>query len=356
MNCCVECFASSYIQDIVSSNSKGTGDCNFCDNSNVAIYDPRKLLIHFRSFCELYVPFISSSDTPSNSLIEKQIVKDFPQQIFSFQNPNTVKQILTEILQDESDDFDQIFTQPVILSCHIDSSTKKKADDLKVSWGVFSDEIRSENRYHITNQFDLKKLAKLLGRYVGGYSAGKMFYRARISDKEGYPVEKMGNPPSNVTSHGRANPEGISYLYVSNDIDTTLYETRSSLFDYVTVGEFVLNKPMTTVNLRQAHDFDPMPMAEQEDLNDFLVYLPFISHLSEALSKPIRRNDNELDYYPTQYLSEFIKSLGYDGIEYASSLNPQGYNIAIFNTDLLECKQVSVKEIKEIRFLHSPVS
>ncbi|WP_350293202.1 sce7726 family protein [uncultured Croceitalea sp.] len=59
-----------------------------------------------------------------------------------------------------------------------------------------------------------------------------------------------------------------------------------------------------------------------------------------------------LDYIPTQYISEFIKSLGFDGVEYQSSLNSEGYNIAIFNPEKLECFKTNVYEIKDIKLTH----
>ena len=38
--------------------------------------------------------------------------------------------------------------------------------------------------------------------------------------------------------------------------------------------------------------------------------------------------------------------MGFDGIEYQSSLYTEGYNIAIFNPDKLECIESKVYEIK----------
>ena len=89
-------------------------------------------------------------------------------------------------------------------------------------------------------------------------------------------------------------------------------------------------------------------MAEQEELEDFLIHLPFITTLEFNLSKPRRRSDNELDYLPTQYLSEFIKSIGFDGVEFQSSLFSDGYNLAIFTPQKFECIKVEVFEIENI--------
>ena len=39
-------------------------------------------------------------------------------------------------------------------------------------------------------------------------------------------------------------------------------------------------------------------------------------------------------------MSDFIKSLGYDGIKYKSTLNPEGYNLAIFDINSFEVVEV----------------
>ena len=46
---------------------------------------------------------------------------------------------------------------------------------------------------------------------------------------------------------------------------------------------------------------------------------------------PTRPNENPLEYVPTQYLCEFVKSLGVGGIRYRSSLRPEGWNIVLFD-------------------------
>ncbi len=185
---------------------------------------------------------------------------------------------------------------------------------------------------------------------------GKKYFRARISDNiNGWKIAEMKNPPPDKAKAGRANPLGISYLYIADDIKTTLYEARASLFDYVTIGEFRLREVIKVINLR-GDTYDPIILAEQGELEDFLIHLPFITKLEQELSKPRRRSDNELDYLPTQYLSEFIKSIGFDGVEYQSSLYQKGYNLAIFNPDKFECIKVAVFEIENIDIKHKKIA
>ena len=68
-------------------------------------------------------------------------------------------------------------------------------------------------------------------------------------------------------------------------------------------------------------------------------------------SKPVTSDDDILDYIPTQYIAEYAKYLGYDGIAFRSSLTPElkeqdiaahseldRYNVVIFNYH--KCKAV----------------
>lgn len=222
---------------------------------------------------------------------------------------------------------------------------------LQLSWAQLTEEIKYTNRFHLQNKLDLKKLRTLLNRYKKPIKKGRKFFRARISTEKGYQSSEMSNPPKEKTRSGRANPTGISYLYLADHIKTTLYETRASLYDFVTIGEFRLEEDIEVVNLR-GDTYDPMLLADNEELEDFLIHQPFINELELNLSKPKRRSDNELDYLPTQYLSEFIKSIGFDGVEFQSSLYSEGYNIAIFKPEKFECINVQLCEIINIDLNH----
>ncbi len=347
MYCCSECFSSNYLKNIINSGET-KGDCTFCHAKNVYIYDPKELALFFQNIFDLY-----KVDKTKGSSIELQIELDFQGKIFSDKIISNKKKLLTEIISDDFLKYKNIFKSKVILR-HI-KENKPTVKPLQISWEKFAEEIKSTNRFHIQNTLDLTKLKQLLNRYVREIPKGKKYFRARISeDINGFKIGEMKNPLPEKAKAGRANPTGISYLYLANDIKTTLFETRASLFDYVTVGSFRLKEEVRIISLR-GNNYDPIYLAEMGELEDFLIHLPFISKLESELSKPRRRSDNELDYLPTQYLSEFIKSMGFDGVEFRSSLNPSGYNLAIFNPMKVECIKVEVFEIENIDLTHSKI-
>lgn len=350
MNCCEKCFTSPYLISIINADDR-TGNCEFCDSQNVSLYSARELAPFFRSIISLY-----KIDSTSDKNIVESLKLDF-EGILDVFDPRLkdLKILLKSIFEDESDFTDEFFDTYVSLEkkdTFLDQSSA-----VQNIWENFKQEIKFKNRYHIENIIDLKKLETFFKHdsFIQIIKNGRIFYRCRISDKEGFPPDKMGNPPTpELATAGRANPKGISYLYLTNEIKTSLYETRASLYDYASVGEFKAQTDLKVLNLRSIKN-DPIPWSEAEAIEDFLIYIPFIQTLQKEISLPIRKKDKSLDYIPTQYLSEFIKSLNYDGVEYKSSIYSTGHNIAIFHPEKFLCTNVSVHEIKSISLEHEIV-
>lgn len=345
MNCCVNCFTSSYLISIINGDDR-TGKCDFCKTEKTSIYSARELAPFFRNILSLYVP-----DENSDSQISESLKEDFNVISEIVINPTD---LLKAIFTDELEVFESLFNGNV--SIKLKPFLETQANNVHNVWNDFKEEIKFVNRYHIQNTIDLKKLETffLHESFYRNIKKGRIFFRCRVSDKSGFPCGKMRNPPIELATSGRANPKGISYLYVADSLETSLYETRASLFDYVTVGEFKLTEDITILNLRNPKD-DPIYWSEIEEIENYLIYIPFIQTLQKELSLPIRKRDQILDYIPTQYISEFIKSLEFDGVEYQSSLNSTGYNIAIFNPEKLECFKTNVYEIKDIKLKHEKI-
>jgi hypothetical protein len=73
-----------------------------------------------------------------------------------------------------------------------------------------------------------------------------------------------------------------------------------------------------------------------------------LKDIEADLAKPMSRWDSELDYLPTQYISDFAKFIGYDGIIYYSTFNNKSYNIALFDPSKCKCiyhKNYSVRNL-----------
>lgn len=170
-----------------------------------------------------------------------------------------------------------------------------------------------------------------------------MLYRARKHDSVvnapfNPDYKEMGAPDPNYIeiNEGRANPAGISYLYLADSIETALKEIRAQQGDFVTIAEFeILEKTdagnprlleisdLTMSSVRNVDVFSPNEERENK-LADMIIAL------NENMSQPVSK---KIDYIPTQFLSEAIRDLGFDGLRFNSSLEKNGLNYVFFMTD-----------------------
>ncbi|WP_341899847.1 RES domain-containing protein [Fluviicola taffensis] len=348
MNCCNNCFKSNYLSKIILSDSR-MGNCDFCSSKNVAIYSPKELIPFFRNIFSRYevnnetgIDFYDAINEDFKDLILNADVLD-------------PRKLLLAIIENDTEEFQELFDNKVISKLNKEQHLQQ-SQAIHSVWENFKNEIKNINRFHISNTIDLSKLGRFFENeaFINYSHKGKIFFRSRISSKIGFEKEEMGNPPPEKASAGRANPRGISYLYLADSVKTSMYETRSSLFDYVTVGEFRLKEDIRILNLCSPI-YDPISWSENEAVDDYLIFVPFIQTLQTELALPIRRLDKDIDYLPTQYLSEFIKSIGFDGVKFQSSLNASGYNLTIFSVEKFECVKVDVYEIESIQFDYKEV-
>lgn len=147
---------------------------------------------------------------------------------------------------------------------------------------------------------------------------------------KGYNSKESLPPPPCASVAGRSNPEGISYTYLCEDENTPVYEVRPTINQIVSVAKFKLNRQLKIFDINYT-------MAQIE-------FPPLFSTISEKFSMPY--NGNPAEYLPTQYLTELIRTMGFDGIRFNSSLHENGKNVVLFTTDykVISSKLVTVKK------------
>ena len=82
--------------------------------------------------------------------------------------------------------------------------------------------------------------------------------------------------------------------------------------------------------------------------------LPFLERLGDELTRPVLPQGAAIDYIPSQYLCEFIKITGYDGVVYRSSVS-DGINLALFDPTRATGGAVSLYNITRVAVEVSPV-
>jgi hypothetical protein len=80
-----------------------------------------------------------------------------------------------------------------------------------------------------------------------------------------------------------------------------------------------------------------MSLKDEDTLENYLMYA-----IMSEFSKP--NKGDAKGYIPTQYIAEYLRFLGYEGIRFNSSLYKSGYNLTIFNLD--KCKPINSKLYK----------
>lgn len=341
MICCVDCFQDVEIRAAIEMIGH-KGNCPICKKTNIWIYDSfqdadkTNIEEMLDSILEVYVPeslLPLSFPEDEKLLIEERLLKDW--RIFS-DNIAGVKRIVDEIVYESLDLDSRITVEPVGIPQLFDEVYLNDNSIMgKYSWNIFKKCLRNENRFH--NKFiNLEVLEMVLSETKITIPKGTKFYRARVSDKKGYKRKEMWQPPDDAALPGRANSKGQSCLYLCSDMETTVKEVRARAFDYVTIATFKLNRDVTVLDLSSIVHSSPFYYSGMDKIA-YLVNENNLRQIQNDMAKPMSRLDSELDYLPTQYISDFAKSLSYDGVKYISTFEQTSYNVALFDSTACDC-------------------
>ena len=354
---CDQCFSDSMLQGKVRNLSTSKGLCPVCGAEGAFLYDTRtnkELAQSFENIIDIYR--VAPENHDSALLLADELCLNWD--IFSNKSRHAIHEILSELCNETLQQHPGLLDRPVYIPLKSDDEFLKEHALVRTNpplWADFENEIKNKNRYH-SKLLNLDVLEKLCSYIVKGYVAGTKFYRSRICDNDkGFEMKDMSAPLAGSSSAGRANAMGITCLYVSGDMDATLHEIRAGEHDYVTVGTFELQRDIMVVDLPKMTGISPF-VDDGLHPAEFIINKPLIADFDKALGKVVRRSDSPLDYVPTQYITDFIKSLGhdgcqeYDGIEYNSALNGIGFNLALFDSSVAKCVSVQTFEIGKVDY------
>ncbi len=222
------------------------------------------------------------------------------------------------------------------------------------AWEDVKNEVKTNTRFFcpmdsivdVLDDFDLDTDSLMLFR-------DDKFFRAGVHHKEepAFKKEDMGCPPTpELAKPGRANPNGIRYLYLCCDNKTPFYEVRPYYLDRVDIGEFrILEDNVKIVDFTEKVNLFKVFYDNGEDaFKQKVKRRVLFDAISSDLSKPIRSFDTELEYVPTQYICEYFKDSGADGIMFKSSVRTAGKNLVLFHPEKAECVEVFPYEVSKI--------
>jgi hypothetical protein len=323
------CFNDDELKAFINQATLGDESCGYSHNKLLSEYvDLNVLKDFFSNFINLYEP--SQEGVPLVDLIKTDwnfFAEDIDSEVF-----------LDDLIAN--------------IETSIDSSKTKVKYNHRISrevnhWETFTEEIKFKTRFLVSlEEFSwdgfFSRTIKL--------NKDMLLYRARLHFEEredSFPIEEMKCPPIEKASSGRANPLGIPYLYLSTDAKTTLFETRATYLDDLSIASFksVDGKGLLLVDFTE----DVKLFNFVDSLDDYAASILLKRKISKELSKPLRRYDSELEYIPTQFICEYIKIFTEaDGIVFNSSLYEGGKNIVLFYPDKVEGVEVKTHKINEV--------
>jgi hypothetical protein len=330
--CCPECIGDRQLRrNVIPSLSKEKGVCSYCGSENQSLISPAELRERFELLIDAYAP-----DNAGQTLVE-WLKHDWAM----FDHPRMDVAHAKELLADILDDGDVVRQNFAAIP-----ATGRRALEV---WDQLRAELMHQNRFFPVTAIDMERLKWLLPELeLYSDELPKIWFRSRIQDSDiRYPLEQMGCPPKNLVSHGRANPAGIPYLYLASTEITAISEVRPHSGDWVSVAKVAIPE-LKIIDLRcPRKTVSPFSLKYEDTLASYREDIDFLEKLGGELSRPVLQKSAAFDYIPSQYLCEFVKNCGYDGVMYRSAAEG-GVNLALFNPSRAVFVDVNSRYISKI--------
>lgn len=227
-------------------------------------------------------------------------------------------------------------------------------------YSEFVDELKFSRRYFLSDSSKdfLSSLKEIAEKNSFSLKQDHVLYRARKNEYKGHQpsydpwsANEM-KPIPNIKAEGRANPYNITMMYLASSEETAIAEVRPDVGFPVTVGKFKVVKELKLVDfvsLRPSFAwwFKHPEVSEEENL-----WLD----LSNDYSRPLYKEEQQINYLQTQVIAEYFKDIGFDGLIYQSQFKAQktsskgediAKNFVIFDTNTVEHVESEVWRISE---------
>lgn len=207
------------------------------------------------------------------------------------------------------------------------------------------------------------ELLNIIDKYVFGDDSqqfhttvkkGEIFYRARIIDIEslednndifvnvcantitsGYGESDSRECPLGISKPGRNNIEGSTYIYLANEPGTACVEVKPIVTDVISLARFKIMRDLKVIDFSGKKDFD-----YEKSKNEKLMLDELFTKIMRQYYLPV---SNSEEYIATQFLTDYIRKKGVDGIAYGSYYDKNGINYTIFNCDRQIVKYIDSK-------------
>lgn len=168
-----------------------------------------------------------------------------------------------------------------------------------------------------------------------------------------YGPERM-KPSLQFSTDGRASPAGVPVLYLASTEETAISEVRPWVGSDISLAKFEVLRDLKALNLTLGHgklSFGHLSLRQLEGDSEVgaldkerAVWID----IDNAFSRPVARDDNRLEYVPTQILADLFASAGFDALIYRSQFGKKGRNVVLFDTNDAEPSEASPHRVTRI--------
>lgn len=143
---------------------------------------------------------------------------------------------------------------------------------------------------------------------------------------KGFDEEYSMEAPLGKPKAGRNNIAGMSYLYLSEDVETACDEMKAKAGTFLSVAKIQIKEKLKLLNLSAG-------LYATDQVPDRIDYSQIYSEIVTRFYSPTQSSD---EYEPTQLISNYIRKMRFDGVAFYSAQNTRDssrlhMNYTIFN-------------------------
>lgn len=348
------------------------GACDYCDSDDVAIISTEHIGKFFRScISKAYEDIDAGSGAYYDSeekdyfdskgriatrysvkeILVEEGALDYPpdnnlvEDIFADSGPS-----VRDIQQGADDPYSDLDSEQFVLTNDLFGVFDTKA---YLIWEEFKFSVKHYNRFFDVDsglserdgrRLSLESMQALLFEYVSIVKPGEVFYRVRKKgdlDFDTLVINKELSPaPPSKPQINRMSPAGISYLYLASDKDTACKECRYENEDVI-IAKYISDQELSILDFSQKVMIGSDSIFSDKYDHDTRWYNAFLSRFVEEISSPVDQGNEAIkayEYAATQVVAEYIRSLGFDGIGFSSSVGTDKSYCFFCGPDIRYCQ------------------
>jgi len=210
--------------------------------------------------------------------------------------------------------------------------------------------VRNDGTNELLNIIDEYVSKDKNNRFRKTIKNGTLLYRARLIDpihldsdygldvagKEdsfqthGFNEGNSREAPLGISSVGRNNIGGVSYLYLANRETTACSEVKPHLHQLISLASFKTKRTLHIIDFSTDKAFET-----DESYTSNVALGRLFTLVMRKYFEPVSDSseDKAIQYRATQIITDHIRKTGIDGVAYKSLFDEKGVNYTIFNSD-----------------------